>query len=176
MSKILINVLGKELVIKCPSFENEVELLKMLSLEPQNFKEDFLTIDTLVNFFGTQYIQKENEYKLCKIQLEVKRGELYNKLKVSLISSKTNAKGEVVDKLPTEEDIKSNIMIDKEYFEHSKKIIDLECEKNILENIFWCLKSKSEKLNIVCSNIQPEDFVSDVIENKMQKVKAKKNK
>jgi hypothetical protein len=69
--------------------------------------------------------------------------------------------------------IRANIETDSTYLEIQAELIQVERNANMLDNLYWSMKEKCDKLNNLYHKISPEEFSKEIMEGQVNNVMLK---
>lgn len=144
------------------SFENDIDMDQYTAIDYSNLYSELITISPLINRVGIWRAQAEAAYDDFKLECGVYESQIGERLikELSTITSTSSIK------VPGDERVKRNILLDDGVVLRRKKLNRLKLEFQILDNLYWALKEKGGKLNRISESMSlaPADFESNIIE------------
>jgi len=151
----------KTIIFQWTGFDDLIDLDDILQIDYSNITGDLITFPVLFNRISQVRAELERSVKFRDMELDQEKARLYKYHKSLLISN---------DKKATDKAIESEVILDPKYRNLKKSKINAEFDYARIDAIYWSAKDKSGKLNKLIEKIVPEEFESELIENKVFKV------
>lgn len=170
MEKLVLTFGDKIVQLNFNSFDDEVDLDKILKIDFENLFAELITFPVIVNKFGLLLADVDNAVNQAKMDLEITEAKLSKSLKTKLTKEVTDSKGNVKFKEPTIPELEAAIKRNPLYVTKWKKLIEAQKDKAYVKSIYDALKDKSEKLNKLSLGINPNDFDEQTIQKQLNNV------
>lgn len=148
-------------------FDDEIDIDQLTSIDWTNLYAEIITIPALMNRVGLWKAEAENAYAEFKLDYEVFKAETAKKArkKFKLVP---NSKGEMVSKAKSNPEIEEEILLNRQVQLYYKKLLRLKKEADVMDAIYWAVKSKEKKLDKVSENLSfhPEELEKELVEGK----------
>lgn len=173
---ILIEIEDKNIVLSYSDKEETIDLDSITSIDHSNLYGEAVTISALLNKVGSwkcEYDKKVKEAKLC---CDVYVSRFKKDLRKKAVCNNGRIETEDGEVKLTEKVLDETILLDDEYQKMQLELIDLESKRDKLDVLWWAIKSKDQKLNNLLPKVIPTDFVSEIVEGKVNSFLIKKVK
>ena len=144
-------------MIKLVSLElpDTLDVDELCRIDYSNLFGEALTIPVALNKLGNLMSEAESEYEKQKIRTKIEESNLSKNFRRNWVSTEEKF---------TEKKLEEKVHSDPKY--KQIKYDEIEAQKNFgfISNLFWALKSKDEKLNVLMKGIKPEDFEKELVE------------
>ena len=146
--KKMIKLLSQEL-------PDTIDIEELTSINYSNLFGEAITCPVALNKIGNLMSEAEAEHGKEKIKCEMEVANV----------SKNNRKLAASDeKKITEKAVEEQLISDPKYKQLKYSLIDSERNLNFIKNLFFALKSKDEKLNVLMKGVKPEDYENELTE------------
>jgi hypothetical protein len=176
MEDILIQAGDKSIVLKMGDLGDVVDTDQLTSINYYNLYGETVTISALLNKVGILKAITEKEYEDKKLELDIyaarKRKEL--RREASDNGGKMKVENEWI-KL-TEKSIDDAVILDKGWQVKIKNVALAKQNFEFVDSLYWSVKSKDTKLNVLTKGLTPEEFVNEIVEGKINTIFIKKHK
>lgn len=164
----IVTLPDNNLLLKWGKFEDEINVDDLCKIDYANLFAESITAPALLNRIGLLKAAAEEVVKYKKLEFEIYEANLRKDTRRT--STENSGKidfgeGEWV-KL-TEKALDEFILLDEGYQVKRKNHIKAEKDLNTIDAIFWAVKDKSSKLNILVQKFVSEDFEKDIIYGKV---------
>lgn len=146
-------------------FDSEVDMDSLTMIQYDNIVAEIITIPTLMNKVGILKAEAENavsETKLALRVLEAERSEYYRKKLTTTDGTKQKA--------PTVGQVEDAVVMDEQVTSSKMNLFKVQKQAEIIDSLYWAVKSKEMKLNKISEGITPADFEKDIIEGSINGV------
>lgn len=167
MSKKIINIGKETYVINFDEFDDEIELEDLLKIDYSNILGEMITFPIVVAKLGNMLADAESKVNEKKLNLDVQEAKLKEEYRIKL-SESNGGKNPTVDALNTA------VLIDKRYEAYNKMLIESKKIRDYMLTIYLAAKDKSEKINKVFYQVNPQDIPEGVIEGRVNSTIVKK--
>jgi len=150
-------------------FEAQVDMDDLTAIHYDNLLGDIITIPTLMNRVGILKADADNEVRTLKLYLnilEAKKSDYHRKKLTTDDGTKI--------KYPTVSQVENGVTQDQEVIDSKMKYYDACKQADIIDSLYWSVKSKEMKLNKVSEGITPTDFEKEILEGTVNGVLIKK--
>lgn len=169
MKKKTISIGESTYILKFDEFDDEVDIDSLLRIDYSNLIGEMLTFPTVVAKIGNMLAEAESVVNEKKLNLDVQEAKLKEEYRIKL--SKENG-----GKNPTVDALSSAVLLDKRYQAFKKAHINAMKTKDYMLVTYLAAKDKSEKINKVFFQANPEDIPEGVIEGRVNNTILKKAK
>jgi len=160
--------LGSKLItLTFNDFEEEVDIDKMLSIDHGNLYGEAVTVSAFLNQVGILKAQAERSYSEKKLEAEVFEAELRQRIR--------KESTETAQKI-TEAGLNEMVSVDGGYKVKKKNVTTAKYNLDIVDSIFWSVKSKDQKLNNLIKGVTPIELYNELIEGTVNNILIKKHK
>lgn len=167
----------RSIVLILQSFD-EIDTDEVTQIQHHNIIGELLTCSAVLNRLGNVVAVAEEALSESKLDYEVFYAQKYEEHMKALTVSYTNSRGRDVDEKPSSTEIEQAIKRSPDHRVKMKNIIRLQKQRDIINSLYWAVKSKDDKLNRLTDKIRPEEFGKEIIEGEINgiliKVKQRK--
>lgn len=151
----------KILLLKPVGFSDEpLDVEEILQIDMNNILLDIITFPVLFNRFSVIKTEVDSLLRKEKLDCDIFEANLYKKHKKKLLDLGEKA---------TEGSIDTEIKLDPQYKVKKTRGIDIQRQADILDGLYWSLKSKEKKLDVISVKIQPSEFEGDILKKSINK-------
>lgn len=169
MEHKILTIGGKEYRFSMDTFDEDVDVDKLLKIDYSNLIAELCTFPLIVNRFGLMLAETENRVAETKINCEIFEAKLKDKLRVSLAEANGG-------KAPTVDALNSAVTLDKGYQAVQRAYTTAKKERDYMLTMYLAAKDKSEKLNKLSLSIQPGDISDESLEGEINGIVIKRNR
>lgn len=165
--KLIIEQEDKTIVLISPDVDEEIYLEDITSINHSNLYGEVVTIPALLNKIGQWKADYERKAREAKLYCDVYVSELKRQYRRE--AANNNGKISIDDeefKL-TEKGLDELVLLNDKYQEYLMEQIEIESKRDKLDALWWSIKSKDQKLNNLLPKVTPKEFVSELIEGKI---------
>lgn len=166
--KVILERGDKIISLYYTPFDAEVDMDDLTAIQYWNLQGEILTIATLMNRVGVLQADANKavrEAKLAHRMLEAKKGEHFRRALITEVNNKT--------KLPTVAQIEDAVATDAEVHASELRYINLQRQQEVMDSLYWAVKSKEMKLGQMGANLTPDDLQKDLLESAVNGVMIK---
>lgn len=166
--KTIIQLKNKVLTLEIKDFgSSEIPVEDLLQIDMNNIILEIITFPVLFNRIAN--IKAEIDAYLREVQFDMNafEAQLYEKHKKRLLSEGEKA---------TETSIDMAIKRDHEYKIKKYNVFEVQKQADIVDGLYWAVKSKDQKLNAISAKIKPEEFETDILEGMINSVMIRTQK
>lgn len=158
---------SKPVTLNTKDFDEEVNVDQLLAIDYSNLYGEAVTISALMNQVGILKALSEEDVAQHKLKLEVYEADLKQRFR-----RESNATAQKV----TEAGLNEMVSIDPGYQIEKKNLIKSNYNLEIVESIWWSVKSKDQKLNNLVKGVTPEELFNELIDGTVNNIVLKKRK
>lgn len=163
----LIHLGTHPVTLNTRDFDEVVDVDQLLMIDYSNLYGEAVTIPALMNQVGILKGQAEESVAQHKLKLEVYEAELKQRLRKELT---------VTAQKFTESSLNEMVSIDKGYQIEKKNLITSNFNLEIVESVWWSVKSKDQKLNNLVRGVTPEELFAELVDGTINNIVLKKRK
>lgn len=167
MEKKVVNIGGKQYVLKVGEFDEELEIEDLLKIDYSNLVGELVTFPIIENRVGLMLADAESKVAEVKLNRDILEAKL--KEKYSLLLSDGG-------KRPTIDAINAAVLQDKGYQAILRSKIAAEKARDYANSLLWSCKSKSSKLEKLSLTIQNQDVPPEILEGRVNGIVIKRGK
>lgn len=168
MAKKIINIGKDTYVVNFDEFDDDIELEDLLKIDYSNILGEMLTFPIIVAKLGNMLADAESKVNEKKLNLDVQEAKLKEEYRVRLAEANGG-------KNPTIDALNTAVLIDKRYEAYNKMLIEAKKIRDYMLTIYLAAKDKSEKINRVFYQVNPQDIPDGVIEGRINNTIVKKS-
>lgn len=161
--KIVIELQNQVLVLQLLPFDGNINVEDYLKIDYSNIMGECLTYSIILNRVGIMKAEIEDYVRECKFSLEILESQLKEQYRRILASPKTDSKGKEAIAKPTQDQVDTQVMLDKDYQIATRKFFKAQKDLGIVEALYWSAKSKDSKLNKFSEKVRPEEFAGELL-------------
>jgi len=155
---------GKSFILKIGKLTEELDIEDLLKIHYDNIIGEILTFPSIMNKIALLKDDSYEEFRLLEFDLKVFYNQKYHQYQKEFQARQEKF---------TEKTLESAIYRDSEYIAKNKHLFKMEKMYNHLQSIFWQMKDKSEKLNVLSQKIVPSEFENEIIQGSINGVMIK---
>lgn len=167
MTKKIINIGKDTYVVNFNEFDDDIELEDLLKIDYSNILGEMLTFPIIVAKLGNMLADAESKVNEKKLNFDVQEAKLKEEYRIKLAESNGG-------KNPTIDALNTAVLIDKRYEVYNKMLIEAKKIRDYMLTIYLAAKDKSEKINKVFYQVNPQDIPDGVIEGRINHTIVKK--
>jgi len=165
--KSVVHLGNKLVTLEIRDFDSNVDIDNLLTIDYSNLYGEAVTVPALLNQIGILKAEAEKLYNEKKLEFDVKGSELRKLLRKNAV--KTG------DKL-TEKSLDELVILDEGYQVMKRNLISAKYDLDIVDNIWWAVKSKDTKLNNLIKGITPAELFDELVEGIVNNILINKRK
>lgn len=164
----------KPIVLISKDDVEDIDLENITSIDYSNLYGEAVTISALIAKVGIWKAQAEKNLGKAEFELDIYESAFKKKLRgeAQVSGGKFTIDGEDI-KL-TESSLKEAVILDHTFIEKQNEILELKHDAAVIDNLMWALQGKSSKLNNITMKVTPQEFVSELVEGKVNTIYIKK--
>jgi hypothetical protein len=168
---ITIHFEDKFINLKFTELDTDSDLDDLTKIHYENIIGEIVTISTILNKIGLMKAEVDNRFAESKLDFEIFKSNLRK-----MIRSRKIADGQKPGKDFSKDDVEDEIICDPVYKDRCLKLLRKEKDCNILNSIYWSVKSKDDKLNNLKNNLTPKEFEDNILEGTINQIMIKIHK
>lgn len=174
--KTLIHIGESPITLTMSDFEDEINVDEITSIEHHNLYGEAVTISALMNKIGILKSKAESMHSEKKLEFDIYESTLRKNFRRESATKggKFEIEGEQI-KL-TENSLNEAITLDKGWQVNKKNVIKAKETLDKIDSIYWAIQSKDRKLSVLMKAVTPEEFLSELVEGKVNGILIKKQK
>jgi hypothetical protein len=169
--KYTVHIGDSPLILEHDDLDSSINVDDLTKIDTSNIFGEAVTISAAVNRIGLLKAEVEAAMAEAKLEIKIFQGTFISKLRKQASESggfyKIRVDNEDVKIKATEKALETSYETDPEWIELQKKYIQAEKNLNALGSLYWAAQDKARKLNGLVSGTTPADFVSELIEGKI---------
>lgn len=160
--------LGKKMIkLVSQELPNSIDVDELTRIDYSNLFGETITIPVAVQKFGLLMSTAEQEYEKIKLQAKIWEADFAKTTRKNWKSSEEKF---------TEKKLEEVVFSDPKYKAEQYKVIEAKKNLDFVKNIFFAIKDKSDKLNVLMKGINPEDYENEITEGIVNTYLIKINK
>jgi hypothetical protein len=173
-----INVGGQEITLYHDNMDSSINVDDLTKIDVGNIYGDAVTISAAVNRIGLIKAEVEALVGETKLEYKIYEGQFKAKLRKQAANNAgfytIRIGNDDVKIKATEKALETCFETDEKWIELKKAFITAEKNFNSLSSLYWACQDKSRKLNTLVNGVTPSEFVSEMIEGKINGILIKK--
>jgi len=173
-----INIGGQDIVLYHDSMDSSINVDDLTKIDVGNIYGDAVTISAAVNRIGLIKAEVEALVGETKLEYKIYEGQFKAKLRKQAANNggfyTIRIDNEDVKIKATEKALETSFETDPKWIELKKAFITAEKNFNSLSSLYWACQDKSRKLNTLVNGVTPSEFVSEMIEGKINGILIQK--
>jgi len=165
--QIIIHLDNKPVTLNFKDFDDELDIDQLMKIDHSNLYGEAVTISALLNHVGILKAQQERVYAEKKLESDIYEAELKQSIRKSAVAS-----GEKI----TENGVSEKIDSDPGIVIKRKNVINAKYNLEVLDSLFWSVKSKDQKLNNLIKGVTPAELYNELVEGTINNILIKKHK
>ncbi len=173
-----IRIGDQDIILYHDNLDSTINVDELTRIDVGNIYGDCVTITAAVNRIGLIKAEVEALMGRAKLNYKIYEGEFKAKLRKQAANDngfyKVRIGNEDVRIKATEKALDTCFETDKEWIKLKEDFIEAEKNFNALSSLYWACQDKSRKLNTLVNGVTPKEFVSEMIEGKINGFLIKK--
>lgn len=169
--KIVIDLKnGRSAILILTPFDTDVDMDELTQIQYHNIMGEILTSSTLLNRVGNLKSEMEGIIAEAKLDFDIWRSNKEKEAKITLTEKVTDEKGKEKINRPTIPEVDGWVVALPEYRTKQLQLLQLQRDFNVINNFYWAVKSKDDKLVKLSEKLRPEEFEKDLVEERVNSV------
>mgnify|MGYP003650320006 FL=1 len=160
------------------NLDGSINVDDLTKIDVGNIYGDAVTISAAVNRIGLIKAEVEALMGETKLSYKIYEGTFKAKLRKQAANNSgfytVRIGNEDVKIKATEKALETCFETDEKWIELKREFITAEKNFNSLSSLYWACQDKSRKLNTLVNGVTPKEFVSEMIEGKINGILIKK--
>ena len=173
-----INVGGQEITLYHDNMDSSINVDDLTKIDVGNIYGDAVTISAAVNRIGLIKAEVEALVGETKLEYKIYEGQFKAKLRKQAANNggfyTIRIDNDDVKIKATEKALETSFETDERWIELKKAFITAEKNFNSLSSLYWACQDKSRKLNTLVNGVTPSEFVSEMIEGRINGILIQK--
>lgn len=173
-----INVGGQEITLYHDNMDSSINVDDLTKIDVGNIYGDAVTISAAVNRIGLIKAEVEALVGETKLEYKIYEGQFKAKLRKQAANNggfyTIRIDNDDVKIKATEKALETSFETDDRWIELKKAFITAEKNFNSLSSLYWACQDKSRKLNTLVNGVTPNEFVSEMLEGKINGILIQK--
>lgn len=169
--KMTIHVNGKPIVLEHDNMDSSINVDDLTTIDTSNLFGEAVTISAATNRIGILKAEVEGVMAEAKLEEKIYIGKFISNLRKQASQNggkyKMQVGKETIEVKLTEKALETSFHTDSKWQELKNKYITAEKNFNALSSLYWSIQDKSRKLNSLVNGTTPEEFLSGIIEGKI---------
>lgn len=167
-----VQLSSKIVVLKLQSFD-EIDTDEVTKIQYHNIMGELLTCSAVLNRIGNLMALADEALAESKLDFDIYYAQKYEELMKEMTTKYVNSRDREVTEKPSSTELEQNIIRTPEYKVKKKNVIRLQKQKDIINSLYWAVKSKDDKLNKLTDKLRPEEFEKEIIEGEINGILIK---
>jgi hypothetical protein len=163
-SKIVFDLNNGQVAVLTYTHATEFDINNVVEIDYNNLLGEFLTSPTIFNQAANIKAEAGKKVREYKFLLELTYDRLFRECK--------KEHGKDIPKILKEE-MEGMVRSTEEYQSVKLELLEAEYQLDIMENLYWSLKEKCNKLDNIYHRISPDEFAKDIMEGQVNNVMIK---
>lgn len=164
---ILVHFNDVPVTLKTNGFEDTVDIDRLTSIDYSNLYGEAVTVSALLNKVGLLRAEAERAVSEKKLEKEVYEADMKKgwRREANRNGGKFTIEDEEI-KL-SEKALDEALLLDEDYQKLCLKYIEAQKNFSVLDALQWSVQDKSKKLNNLLKPVTPQEFLSELVEGKV---------
>lgn len=164
---ILVHFNDVPVTLKTNGFEDTVDIDRLTSIDYSNLYGEAVTVSALLNKVGLLRAEAERAVSEKKLEKEVYEADMKKgwRREANRNSGKFTIEDEEI-KL-SEKALDEALLLDEDYQKLCLEYIEAQKNFSVLDALQWSVQDKSKKLNNLLKPVTPQEFLSELVEGKV---------
>lgn len=173
--KQVIKLEDKTVVLIYQDLDDDIDVDQLLQIDYTNIYGEILTNSVILNKVGMLRADTQALYDLMKMNANIFEANLRKKYRreALLNGGKVRLEDEGSIKL-TESSLDEIVSGDLKLQSLKKQLIESKKDLEYMDSLFWSLKSKDQKLNLLVPKVTPQELYDELIEGTINTITIKK--
>jgi hypothetical protein len=172
--EILVHFNDVPVTLVTNGFEETVDIDKLTSIDYSNLYGEAVTVSALLNKVGLLRAEAERAVSEKKLEKEVYEADMKKgwRREANRNGGKFTIEDEEI-KL-SEKALDEALLLDEDYQKLCLEYIEAQKNFSVLDALQWSVQDKSKKLNNLLKPVTPQEFLSELVEGKVNSFFIKK--
>ena len=170
----VVHIGNRPVVLISEDSEDEIDIDALCRIDHGNLYGEIVTVSALLNKVGIWKAEAEALYNRSKLKCDIYEANFRKDIRIEANKNQGKFKfGDDYIKL-TEKSVDEAIYTDTEFQALKDDMIENQRMLNILDSWFWAINDKSKKLSSIVRPVSPDEFLSELVEAKVNTFLIKK--
>lgn len=163
-----IRVGSKKYYLEHNDNEDLLDVDSITQIDMSNLYGEAATIMAVMNRVGLMKAEVQKDVDSAQLECDVLGGQIKKKYRreAALTGGHFFLDGEIKVK-STEKALEDCFLTNTDWQDAKQEVIELRLYLASLQSVYWSLKSKDDKLKNFMSGVTPREFVSEIVEGKI---------
>ncbi len=166
----IIDLGSYKVSLKFIPFDTDVDLDDLCKIHHDNLFGEIVSISVLMNRVGILRAEAQDL---------VRKEELSTNLVHAQLSQHYRGKLSVIEndrkKRATNDQVNGAVLMDQRWINQQKRFINVQKQYDVIDSLYWAVKSKDQKLNRLADSLTPKEYESSLIEGVVNSILIKKH-
>lgn len=176
--KYTVHVGTMPIVLEHDDFDGAINADVLTKIDYSNIYGEVITAPAAANRIGMLKAEVEARHGKLKLDLQIMEHSIKSRLRKEAAEEGgyflIRVNNEDVKVKLTEKSLESAHINNKDWISTKKKLIDAEKNMNLMASLYWAMQDKSRKVGGLTKDVTPEEFVSELVEGKVNGILIKK--
>lgn len=175
--KQVIKLEDKTIVLIYKDIDDDIDVDQLLQIDYTNIYGELLTNSVILNKIGLLKADTQASYDLMKMNVNIFEAKIRRQLRREALinGGKVKIEDEGSIKL-TESSLDEIVDGNTKLQVLRKQLIEAKKDLEYMDSLFWSLKSKDQKLNLLVPKVTPQELYDELIEGTINTITIKKIK
>lgn len=175
--KQVIKLEDKTIVLIYKDIDDDIDVDQLLQIDYTNIYGELLTNSVILNKIGLLRADAQASYDLMKMNVNIFEAKIRRQLRREALinGGKVKIEDEGSIKL-TESSLDEIVDGNSKLQVLRKQLIEAKKDLEYMDSLFWSLKSKDQKLNLLVPKVTPQELYDELIEGTINTITIKKIK
>lgn len=175
--KQVIKLEDKTIVLIYKDIDDDIDVDQLLQIDYTNIYGELLTNSVILNKIGLLKADAQASYDLMKMNVNIFEAKIRRQLRREALinGGKVKIEDEGSIKL-TESSLDEIVDGNTKLQVLRKQLIEAKKDLEYMDSLFWSLKSKDQKLNLLVPKVTPQELYDELIEGTINTITIKKIK
>jgi hypothetical protein len=161
MEKVSWDLGGGKVVQLSYTLSTDFNIDEITKIDIDNLLGEYLTAPVLFNTVANLRSLTMQRVGEKNLQLKIVKREVF----LDILRTSTPK--------PSNHVIEAQVEVSDEFIQASKELIDAERDASMMDNLYWAIKEKCNKLDNLYHKILPEEFNKDIMEGQVNNILIK---
>jgi hypothetical protein len=149
---------GKLLSLNFTALGDEMEVDELLQIDVQNLIAEMVTFPAIMNKISIMLAESNNEMAEAEVSLRIWQAQAREQIRNEAV---------MVGEKMTEQKIEDKMRVKPQYKALKSSFFQKQKYHDVLNSLFWSMKSKDDKLNKLSLTIQDGDIAETLISSRL---------
>ena len=163
----VINISGQKVVFKNLWDENELNIDEITCIQYHNLYGEAVTISAILNKVGVWKAECEKMYEETKLNHDILDSKIRREIREKAANNGGRFANRGGETKLTEKYLDELVVIDKDWIESKKRVIEVKSVYEKISAVFWAVNSKDKKLNNLVKSVDEVELLNSLVEGKV---------